>query len=434
MVQVGTEDISPRPDRYSIDGLHPKVVVAPRGVQQLSQAMADAWEERLGVVPWGGGTRAQLGNVLRRLDVVVDTSHLNRIVQHNPEDLTVTVEAGIKMAELQGALVEHGQFLALDPPLPHLASVGGTLAVGASGLLKWRWGHPRDLVLGMKVVQADGEITRSGGQVVKNVSGYDMARLHVGGMGTLGIIAEVSFRLMPLPPHEAKVLAIFDSHERCVEAGLEVFHSHVMPLALATFDGYVNKRGKVIGRDGEFFLAIRLGGRPRTLERQVNECTSLCRQHGASNVEQLNQTDGGSVWRRVADFGWDDDTIPMVAVRATLLPTRVPEFVTIAERSWHTARLRPAILADPGYGSVVINWFTDGEDPSDDDVGEMLTQARRHVHRLGGHLTIERCPTRVKSRFDVWDDVGESLATMRRLKEQYDPKGVLNPGRFLGGI
>ena len=214
---LGAESLSNDPAGYSIDGLHPKVVVVPNNPQQLSQAMSAAWEEGMAVAPWGGGTRMQLGNAIRRLDVIVDLSRLNRVVQHNPADLTVTVEAGITLTSLQQGLAEHGQLLALDPPLPDRASIGGTLAARVSGPLRWQYGNARDLVLGMKVVQADGMVTKSGGQVVKNVSGYDMARLHVGGLGTLGIISEVSFKLTPLPRNQATVLAAFDSGRRCIE-------------------------------------------------------------------------------------------------------------------------------------------------------------------------------------------------------------------------
>ena len=431
---LGAESLSNDPAGYSIDGLHPKVVVAPNDPQRLSQAMSAAWEEGMAVAPWGGGTRMQLGNAIRRLDVIVDLSRLNRVVQHNPADLTVTVEAGTTVTSLQQGLAEHGQFLALDPPLPDRASIGGTLAARVSGPLRWQYGNARDLVLGMKVVQADGKVTKSGGQVVKNVSGYDMARLHVGGLGTLGIISEVSFKLTPLPRNQATVLAAFDSGRRCIEAGLGVSHSHVLPLALTAFDSSVNRRSNVTGLDASHLLAIRLGGRPRTLERQVSECSWLCLERGATTVERLDEDDTAPLWRRLADFGWDENTTPAVAGTASLLPTEVADVTAAVERSNHTAGLRPAIVSHPGYGNVLINWFSDGNAPSEEEVSAVLHQTRDAVHLAGGRLIIERCPQEVKSRLDVWDDIGEPLAIMRRMKEQYDPRGILNPGRFAGGI
>ncbi len=429
---VGAECVSSHVAGHSVDGALPSAVVFPESVQQLGQAMAAAWKHGLAVAPWGGGTRMALGNPIKRLDVVVDLSRLCRVIQHNPADLTVTVEAGITLSRLQETLAEHGQFLALDPPLPHRATVGGTLAAGVSGPLKWQCGHLRDTVIGMKVVQADGRTVKSGGQVVKNVSGYDMARLHVGGLGTLGIIAEVSFKLTPLPRQEATLLAAFDSVQRCLDAGLRVFHSDVVPLSLVAFNEGV---GHVAGLEAHpCALAIRLGGRPMTLERQVRECMALCRQAGATAIESLPEAQAADLWRRLADFGWDKAASPALACRAMVVPSRLSNLVSAVAASNGHDSLTPAFVAYPGYGNVMLHWHHEaGEIPSD-AACETLSQARQVAHSLDGRLVIERCPPEVKARLDVWDEVGESLAIMRRLKEQYDARGILNPGRFVGGI
>ena len=431
---VGAENVSDDVAGYSIDGLRPKFDVFPSSIQQLSQVMAEASEGTMAVAPWGGGTRVELGNALSRLDVVIYLSRLNRVVQHNHADLTATVEAGIAVAGFQKILAERGQFLALDPPLPDRATIGGTLAAGVSGPLKWQYGNPRDSVIGMKVVQADGKVTSSGGQVVKNVSGYDMSRLHIGGLGTLGIVAEVSFKLTPLPRHQATLVAAFETSQQCNDAGLSIFHSHVTPLALSSFDSVVNERATLAGMSGSHFLGVRLGGRPLTQERQVKECASLCRQHGATAVETLDEANAGPFWRKVADFGWDESTAPTMAGRVSLLPTKVLEVTRALEQSVAGGGVQPAIVSDPGYGNVMVNWFADGDKVSNDMAADVLGAARDAVHRAGGRMIIERCPLDVKSRFDVWDDLSESLAIMRRMKEQYDPRGIINPGRAVGGI
>ena len=202
--------------------------------------------------------------------------------------MTATVEAGITISALQEALGRHGQFLAVDPPLPNRATLGGTLAVGASGPLKWQYGSIRDTVIGMKVVQADGTVTKSGGQVVKNVSGFDMARMHIGALGTLGVIAEVSLKLTPRPAGEATVLAGFDRSGPCLDAALGLFRSGLMPLSLAAFDAQAEGRmgtrppGDTVAESG-WRLAVRLGGRPHTLERQVRESrAAVGRRRGRS--------------------------------------------------------------------------------------------------------------------------------------------------------
>lgn len=428
---VGAECVSSDVAGHSVDRALPAVVVFPESVQQLGRAMAAAWKHGLAVAPWGGGTRMALGNPIKRLDVVVDLSRLCRVIQHNPADLTVTVEAGITLSRLRDALAEHGQFLALDPPLPHRATVGGTLAAGVSGPLKWQSGHLRDTVIGMKVVQADGRTVKSGGQVVKNVSGYDMARLHIGGLGTLGIIAEVSFKLTPLPRREATLVAAFDGAQAALDTGLQVFHSDVVPLSLVAFDEGISRRTGLEARPCA--LAIRLGGRPLTLERQVRECVSLCRQAGATAIESLPEAQAGDLWRRLADFGWDETTRPALACRAMVVPSRVRDLV-MAVASGEGRAGPPAFLAYPGYGNVMLHWHQEDGQMSADAAFETLSLARQAAHGLDGRLVIERCPPEVKQRLDVWDDVGESLTIMRRMKEQYDARGILNPGRFVGGI
>ena len=419
---------------HEVEGVRPQAVAYPEDLSQLGQVLQAASQSDLALTPWGGGTQTSLGNALERLDAVVDLSRLDRIVGHNPADLTATVQAGITVSKLQEVLHEHGQFLALDPPLPDRATVGGSLATAVSGPVKWQYGSPRDTVIGMKVAQADGKLTKSGGQVVKNVSGYDISRLHVGGLGTLGIIAEVSLKLTPLPVAQKTILAAFSTTRQCLEAGLGIFQSGIVPLALTAFDGRANGRMEAVDLSVGCLLAVRLGGRPLYLDRQGRECETICKQHGSSTVEALAEEDAGRVWRRLADFGWDGDTTPVIGARILVPPSAVKEVVGFVEKADHTARLEPAIVSHPAHGTVLVGWFAGGESPTADGATGMLRLTREAVHRSGGKMVIERCPPEVKSGFDVWDDVGESISIMRRLKEQYDPKRIVNPGRFVGGI
>ena len=429
---VGAENVTLDVDGYSVDGLAPSLIVRPSDIHQLARAMAVAAERRLAVAPRGGGTRMEVGTPPERLDAVVEVSRLDNVIEHNPADLTVTTQAGITVASLRKVLEKEAQLLAIDPPLPDRATIGGTLASGADGPLRWHYGHPRDSVIGMKVVQADGTITKSGGQVVKNVSGYDMSRLHVGGLGTLGVIAEVSFKLTPLPQRQATLLGGFESVEAALEAGLGIFHSQVMPLALTVFDDTVRRPAGFGAPESSHLLAVRLGGRPRSLRRQVAECAAVCRAHGADGVLEIEGDDATSLWRSLADFGWDQETAPLV-VRAGLLPISIRRLMD-GLREARAAVPLPAVVAQPGFGVVHMVWYADSLDSQIDQTALTLIKARDAVHRAGGRAVIERCPTDVKSRLDVWDTADAPLAVMRRMKEQYDPLRILNPGRFIGGI
>ena len=431
---LGSDRVSDNVADHRVADASPGVVVFPEGIEQLSMVMAEASESGLAVAPWGGGTRTELGNAISRLDLVAELTRLDRVVQHTSADLTCTVQAGIRMSALQEVLAREGQHLALDPPLPDRATIGGTLATGTSGPAKHQFGNPRDLVLGMKVVQADGKVVKSGGQVVKNVSGYDMARLHIGGLGTLGIIAEVSFKLTPLPVGETTLVASFGSLGDAMNAGLGIMHSGMIPLAITSFDTEVNSRAGALPMPGSHFLAVRLGGRPRTLKRMIDDCSSLAEEAGAMNAETLDDATGKLLWRRIADFGWDENSAPVMAGRAAVPPSRARELIETIERSDVTDELSTAVMCHGGYGTVLMFWYAPDKGPSDEVLRDALKQARDATHAAGGTMIVERCPAVVKTGFEVWDEVGDSLSIMRRLKDQYDPNNVLNPGRFVGGL
>ena len=237
-----------------------------------------------------------------------------------------------------------------------------------------------------------------------------------------------------MPHNQLTAVATFDSSSRCLDAGLSIFHSHLVPLALTSFDGNVNKRAQAVDLNGDHLLSVRLGGRPRTLARQVDECTALLWDGGATRVEFLDSDAHGGVWTRLADFGWDEITTPFMAGRVSLPPTKVIEVQTELEHPTGAPGLRPAIMSHLGYGTITINWFADEDVVSSSQATDVLERTLDIVHAAGGRMIIERCPLDLKSQFDVWDDVGESLAIMRRLKEQFDPGRILNPGRFAGRI
>ena len=407
----------------AIDGITPEAVVSPRSIDELSRFLSHANEEGLAVAPRGGGTQLALGNRMRRLDAIADMSALNRVVQHNAADLTLAVEAGITLASLREVLATEGQFLALDAPLPARATIGGTLAAGVSGPLKWQYGSARDLVIGMKVAQPDGRITQSGGNVVKNVSGYDMARLHVGGLGTLGVITEVSFKLTPLPRHETTLLAKFDSAKDCLNSVMGIFNSGVMPIALTAFNRATSERTGLDTDDhADYSLAVRLGGRPRTLRRMENEAFFVIRE-STDRVNRL-EDEASALWAQLADFGHSEGNEAVVSARIAVLPNRLDKAIEALASHGNAA-----IVAQPGYGMMNAHWF--GEDaPS----AEAIHSVRQDLRAIGGSLIVERAPLAVKDGMDVWDYTGESLAIMRNLKAQYDPNGILNPNRFAGGI
>src|SRR5215216_374284 len=217
-------------DGYEVDGVRPEAVVRVASADDVGAVMRLASSQRLAVIARGGGTMVDLGNPPRRMDVVLDVTRLNRIVEYHPQDLTVTVEAGVTIGELQRTLGEHGQMLALDPPLEERATVGGVLATNAWG--PRRHGTARDLVIGSRAVLADGSRIRAGGKVVKNVAGYDLNKLLIGSLGTLAVITEATFKLAPRPAGFGMLVAAFPRLEEAHAAAVAINRARVQPLSL----------------------------------------------------------------------------------------------------------------------------------------------------------------------------------------------------------
>lgn len=420
-------------DAYAIDGVAPATAESPTSPEQLSEVLASSAAAGLAVSPVGGLTRVAIGRPPTRYDVALDLTGLDGLVAHEAADLTATVQAGMTFSTLQARLAEHGQFLAIDPPLPDRATVGGTLAVGSSGPLRWQGWGARDLVIGMTVAAPDGTLTKSGGRVVKNVSGYDMSRMHIGGLGTLGVISEASFKLTPLPAGQATVTASFRSASDAFTAGMSVFHGRTSPLAI-TWLSPVAAQKLGLTRRGSHHLAVRLHGRPRTLARMVDEANSACNAVGPVEIERIDGPEHDRLWRAVADFGWDAATRPTASLRISLPPATAGEVLASLESAGATRGLMPAIVAHVAAGTVLLNLFSPEGSMDLDKLEQVAADTRRLARQRRGTAVLEQAPASAKSRVEVWDGGGEAMATMRRLKRRYDPDNTLNPGRYVDGI
>ncbi len=414
---VAEDDLS----GYAVDGVVPKAAVFPKNEEQLVAVLSVAARERWTVVPRGSGGLMGLGNAPERIDIVVGLEGLERSIEHAPEDLKVTVGAGMTLGGLLETLAKEGQWLPLDPPLASRRTVGGVLATGLDGPLSLGYGTARDMVLGMRVAGADGVVTKSGGRVVKNVTGFDVAKVHIGGVGTLGIIVEASFRLQPLPRKDATLTARFDSLERAMEAARGMAGPPYTPQAL-----------EVVAEEG-VRLCARFLGSASGVERRLKESRIHLEKSGAGEVEMLEGNEAGELWQRLSDFGWEGKPERGLVLRLGCLPSRVGEVA--AEIFTLAQRQRYGIGMAMGPGRGVLRCVFPGLDWDDDMVvSSVVDGSRGVVESVGGYAVVERCPTQAKKRLDVWGDAGPGLAVMHRLKEQMDPTRLLNPGRFVGGI
>jgi len=372
-------------------------VVEPESEREVSEALRCADRDGLAVIPKGGGTKLDWGNPPTRADLILSLARLNRVIEHAWADLTVTVEAGCTIADLQRTLAEHGQRLAIDVLWPEAATVGGILSTNDSGALRLRYGGLRDLIIGITLALPDGTIARSGGKVVKNVAGYDLPKLATGALGTLGVITQATFRLHPMP-HGKRTLTVLP--RRTAEA---------QTLLLALQDSNLAHAALQVrcGASTVPEMDIRLEGTEAGMEAQAARIRAMARP---ASVKEGSD----AVWG-----ARDEIARGHVLAKFSVLPSSVADALAAIECAhWH------ALVQATGIGWLMLD---DSEDVSP------LQGLRVKLESAGGTLTVLRQPAG-PAAIDAWGDAGDALPLMREIKRRFDPNGTLNPGRFVGGI
>ncbi len=426
---------------YAVDDQVPKAIVFPGDAQELSEVMKYASSERLSVVPWGSGTQIGLGGIPARIDLVVGLKRLARIIDHKPGDLTATVQAGMRLREVQASLRPSGQFLPFDPAGYERATIGGILATNASGPWRQRYGTARDLVIGIRIVHADGTITKGGAKVVKNVSGYDLNKLYIGSLGTLGIILEATFRLYPLPAVEHTWIALFPTGESAASALAQILHSTIVCTRVELLSSVA---AQPVGRqagwafpEGTVAVAVSVGSVPEAVDTQITAIGKLCRLEGAVAGFLVEGGAQDSLWSAICNLSSvSADGRLWATLKASVLPTHVVDTIYHAETLAHNLGLQSAAISEAACGIVRLYWrgAPGVTEPDLISIAKGIDELRHWVARLGGSLVILSAPSAIKAAVDVWGPVGAALSLMRGLKQQFDPYGCLSPGRFVGGI
>lgn len=349
----------------------------PATAEQLAEALHAAADAGEAVVPVGGGRALGLGDLPERLDVALETRGLGRMLELSQADLTVSVEAGVLVEELDAELAKVGQFLPVDPFNAPGHTIGGVLAAGLAGPLRLRYGSPRDFVIGLRVALPDGRLVSSGGRVVKNVSGYDLNKLHQGALGSLGVIVAASFKVFPRPLHEVTLEARPD------DAWREAQRALALPMPPAALE---------LTREGR--LLARLAGSRDGVRRMVAE---LGWDEVDAGAWQAHARRSGATWARVS--------VPPGRLRETVSSLR--------EGTW---------WASPGVG--VAHWTGELD-------AEAVRLARAAAERAGGSLVLMAAPVELKRQVGAWGTPPPTLDWMRRLREAFDPRRTLSPGRFV---
>ena len=409
--------------RFAIDGVRPERVVCPASVPQVSRIMAAAHARGLAVVPVGFGAHLGLGAAPRRPFLALSLASLDALVDHQPANMTLTAQAGMSVTAVQAAAAGSGQWLPVDPPLPAATSVGGLIGANLSGPSRFSQGTVRDLLIGVTVVRADGSVAKSGGQVVKNVAGYDLGKLYCGSLGTLGVIVEATFKLRTSPEAKAAVrmtcgdvARVQALLERILKAPLEPSFIELLTQVPADGSGCV--------------VVVGLAGATEDVAAQSATLTTLA--EAGDRIEHLAEDEAHAAIVELRDSRAVGEAF--LGLKVSVLPTRVSAFVAALEREGRSAGLAMAVQAHAGNGIIHVRIERPEASGSQASARAVVDRLRGEAARLGGTLVVEHAAPEIKPELDLWGGGIETLPLMQRIKQTLDPKGILSPGRFVDGI
>jgi glycolate oxidase FAD binding subunit len=371
--------------------------VLPRSAEELAATLASAAAENRTIRIGGAFSKDRMAGPLAAADTVVSTAAMNRILQYEPRDLTISVEAGLRWADLTSALAANGQMIPLDPPFSDMATVGGVVAANTSGPRRRVYGSVRDVVIGMKYATLAGKLVQSGGMVVKNVAGLDTGKLMIGSFGTLSAIAVVNFKLAPLPPATRTFVLRFPAPEEAIAARDRILRGVLQPTAI----DLVNPRAAVRTGAAGFCALVQASGNTAMLDRYTSEL---------AGADVLDDANAEELWSRIREF--------TPAFLAEYPNGAVVRISTTLEGTMQVIRsLDGPVVARAGNG-VIYGYF--------ENAASVALDGRASV--------VEFAPEAQKRAMSLWAGGGTDFAIMEKIKHLFDPHRLLNPGRLYGRI
>ena len=432
---------------YEVDGMRPAAAIFAKSAEEIADLLKFAAAEKLSVVPCGARTKLGIGMPPGRYDIALDLSRMNRVLAYDPRDLTLGVEPGMKFPTLAITLAAEKQFLPLNPPFMSRATVGGILATDSASPLRHLYGGPRDFVLGLEFVTGDGAIAKSGGRVVKNVSGYDLHKLLIGSLGTLAVITRANFKTFPMPPEQVVFVVTFDDAAAALQFCASLGRS---PLGALQVDVISPDTAQIFSAHSDAEIAlpekrwcvvVSAAGNARVVERNRREVPAMATHAKAGGLVALGDTVqsmkvAAALLGRVREF-------PALALNTNAAATifriaALPSTMTAVAQRLSELTVEHAIPAALVLRPQGLIYFAILPASSDAMAFAKLAKFSEVVFRatdeLGAKAQIEFAPTELKRAVNVWGAARADFELMRRVKKVFDGGNVLSPGRFAGTI
>ena len=429
---------------YAYDGFLPEFkpdgVVIPGSTEEISQIMKFANREMFYVTPRGAGTNICGGSLAKKGGIIMAFHRLSKILEIDTDNRCAVVQPGVVNADLQKAVAAHGLMYPPDPASMFVSTIGGNVALNAGGPRGVKYGVTRDYLLGLEVVLPSGDVIRTGGKAIKNVSGYDLTRLMCGSEGTLGIITEITVRLVPMPPAKATLQAIFADLDDATRTVSAIIGSGIVPTTLELIDRVVlevigNYGGAKFRQDAEALLLIEVDGEGALVEAQGKRIEDFCKKRGAVEVERAETSEEAEkLWQaRRSAFGAVASLRPNCIVEDATVPVKgLPEIIRKIVGLAAKYQLQIGVLAHAGDGNlhpVVMTDLRDREEMA--RVDKAIEEMYEAAMAMGGTLSGEHGIGIAKNRFLDMEFNRSAIEIMRGIKKVFDPNGILNPGSFL---
>jgi glycolate oxidase FAD binding subunit len=414
------------PAAFKLGDRIPKAAFAPANDAEVARRLRECDATGKAVVFFGGGTLQGLGHVPERYDLALSFARLDRVLEYEYRDLTIAVQAGCTVAALERELAARGQFVPLDAPRAASATVGGTLASGWLGPRRAAYGRPRDFAIGSTAALADGTIARAGGMVVKNSTGYDVTKLYVGSLGTLGAILRLNFKTLPIPAVRRLAVASLPESTR-TRAAAHVSALALEPAAAVIVHGFEDE---IEGRDGlDGRIVVLYEGSERLVDRATRDLRSALGSAGVPET-RLIDNGAGAAFARIVDAYVESLGTRSATYRSGGLPGDAPPRLDAFARVARTNELHLETIEDLRSGDVIARVSA----ASGDAFGERLIAFDAERRTALAQARVIASPPAVRARLDAWGAPPSAMPAMRALKTRFDPNRTLAPGRFVGGI